>query len=76
MGFFLKANHKKLEFKKIFQLIEKIQFSKNKINEYWKHLFHINPGINTYFEIYLNYITEVNDNNNLKNELKTLKRKK
>ena len=73
---YIKANHKKLEFKKIFQLIEKIQYSKNKINEYWKNLFNINPGINTYFEIYLNYVTEVNDNNNLKNELETLKRKK
>ena len=65
-----------LNFKKIFKLIEKIHISKDKINDYWNDLFKINPGINYYFDIYLNYITEINDNNNLKNELETLKKKK
>ena len=76
--FFYKKNKQihALNFKKIFKLIEKIDLSKNKINDYWNDLFKINPGINSYFDIYLNYISEINDNNSLKNELETLKKKK
>jgi PAS domain S-box-containing protein len=68
-------SNRTIDFNKVYYLIEKIRLSKNKIEKLWKKLFHIFPGINALFDLYENYIEQINDNNLLLRELNSLKSK-
>ena len=74
--FSFQKNSDIIKFSSVFNLIEKIKNSKNNILTSWNNLFHINSLINPIFDIYLDYINEINDDSNLKNKLDSYKRKK
>ena len=74
--FSFQKNPEKIKFSSVFNVIEKIKKSKRKISISWKKLFHINSSINPIFDIYLDYINEINDDTHLKNKLDSYKRKK
>ena len=74
--FSVQKNPHELKFSKIFHVIEQIKSSKNQIFNSWKQLFNIYSGINPIFDIYLDYINEINDDTNLKSELERFKRKR
>ena len=74
--FSLSKNPKVIYFKKVFDIIEKIKASKNNIENLWKKLYELYPGLNIYFYIYKDYVNEINDNSNLNNELEIIKRRK
>ena len=74
--FFTKKNSDQLKFKKIFHIIDKIQTTKSKILISWNKLFNIYSGINPVFDLYLDYISEINDDSILKNQLQSYKKKK
>jgi len=74
--FSIKKNPKLIDFKIVFLIIEKIKRSKDNIEDLWKELYDLYPGIDQYFYIYMDYVNEINDNSNLKNELEIIKRRK
>ena len=74
--FSIQKNPHELKFSKIFNVIEQIKNSKTQIYNSWKQLFNIYSGINPIFDIYLDYINEINDDTNLKTELERFKRKR
>ena len=74
--FSVKKNPKLIDFKKVFMIIEKIKKSKDNVEDLWKELYDLYPGIDQYFYIYMDYVNEINDNSNLKNELEIIKRRK
>jgi hypothetical protein len=51
----------KLNFNEIFELSEKIQKKKKNIDKTWKNLMTVYNGINEYFELYMEYIIQIND---------------
>lgn len=64
-----------IDFNKIFTLTNKIRISKNKIENIWRDLFSTYSGVNDLFDLYENYIEQINDDDLLKRELDTLKSK-
>ena len=71
----LKEKEKKIDFNKIFKLTEKIRVSKSKIDNIWNDLFKIYGGVNDYFQLYMDYIEQINDDGLKKRDLEALKRK-
>jgi len=74
----LKVHHetgKPLDFNKIFKLTDKIRVTKDQVEKTWGDMFTIFSGPNEFFELYLNYVEQVNDDDNLKRELEQAKNK-
>ena len=65
----------KLNFNEIFELSEKIQKKKKNIDKTWKNLMTVYNGINEYFELYMEYIIQINDDDIKKRELDSFKKK-
>ena len=71
----LKDSSKCIDFNKVFNLTDKIRISKNKVEKMWNELLSIYTGVNEYFELYSEYVVEMNDDDLKKRDLDSLKRK-
>ena len=65
----------KISFNEVFELTEKIQKKKKYVNKIWIDLMNIYNGINDYFELYSEYIVQINDDDIKKRELDSFKKK-
>ena len=71
----LKEYNKKLDFNKIFELTDKIRISKQNIEDMWNELLKIYDGVNDFFQLYMDYIEQINDDDLKRRDLEVLKRK-
>ena len=71
----LKEPKFKINFNKIFKLTQKIQMTKNNIEKIWVDLLKIYSGINEYFELYNDYIEQINNDDLKKRDLDSFKKK-
>lgn len=74
----LKQHHETnrvIDFNKIFMLTKKIRKVKAGIEKLWNDIFHTYSGVNDLFDLYENYIEQINDDDMLKRELETLRNK-
>ena len=67
--------NKTIDFNQIFNLTDKIRLAKLQIQKIWDRLIKIYTGVNELFDIYSEYIEEVNDDDLKKRDLDNLKRK-
>ena len=65
----------KLNFNEVFELSEKIQLKKKNIDKIWKDMMIVYSGINEFFELYTEYIIQINDDDIKKRELDSFKKK-
>ena len=68
-------NTPKIDFNQIFELTNKIRLTKKRLDNIWEELFDIYNGINENFDLYLNYIENINDDDAKKRDLEAFKRK-
>ena len=66
---------KQIDFNKIFHLTDKIRITKEKIESLWKKLLEIYNGVNELFDLYFDYVEQINDDDLKKRDLEGLKRK-
>ena len=67
--------NKKIDFNKIFELTDKIRITKENIEIIWNNLMNIYSGINDLYELYLEYVEQINDDDLKKRDLESLRRK-
>jgi PAS domain S-box-containing protein len=65
-----------INFNKVFKLTDKIRTSKKNIEKMWNNLLKIYSGVNEYFNLYNEYIEQINDDDLKKRDLDSLKKKK
>ena len=66
---------KQIDFNKIFSLTDKIRITKENIEILWKKLIDIYNGVNELFDLYFDYVEQINDDDLKKRDLEGLKRK-
>ncbi len=66
---------KQIDFNKIFHLTDKIRITKSKIERLWDKLLLIYNGVNDLFDLYSDYVEQLNDDDLKKRDLESLKRK-
>ena len=66
---------KRLDFNKIFELTDKIGKTKKSIEVMWSELLQIYSGVNNFFELYSDYVEQINDDDLKKRDLEALRRK-
>ena len=66
---------KRLDFNKIFELTDKIGKTKKNIELMWSKLLNIYSGVNNFFELYSEYVEQINDDDLKKRDLEALRRK-
>ena len=71
---FREAN-KKIDFNKIFELTDKIGRTKKNVENMWNKLLQIYGGVNDFFELYMEYVEQINDDDLKKRDLESLRRK-
>ena len=71
----LKDPNKTIDFNKIFELTDKIRITKKNVEDMWSQLLKIYAGANEFFELYTEYVEQINDDDLKKRELESLKRK-
>jgi len=74
----LKQHHETsriIDFNKIFSLTDKIRKSKTKIEKIWNDIFNTYSGVNDLFDLYENYVEQINDDDLLKRELDSIRSK-
>ena len=71
----LKDPTKKIDFNIIFELTDKIRNTKTNVELMWNKLLNIYSGANSFFDLYLEYVEEINDDELKKRDLESLKRK-
>jgi hypothetical protein len=71
----LKDPTKKVDFNIIFELTDKIRNTKTNVELMWNKLLNIYSGANSFFDLYLEYVEEINDDELKKRDLESLKRK-
>ena len=71
----LKDSSKTIDFNKIFELTDKIRITKRNVEVMWGQLLKIYAGANEFFELYTEYVEQINDDDLKKRELESLKRK-
>ena len=71
----LKDSTKTIDFNKIFELTDKIRITKRNVEVMWSQLLKIYAGANEFFELYTEYVEQINDDDLKKRELESLKRK-
>ena len=71
----LKDITKKIDFNKVFKLTDKIRISKKRVEIMWNELLSIYGGVNEFFELYSNYVVEINDDDLKKRDLDSIRRK-
>ena len=70
-----KEPSKRLDFNKIFDLTDKIGKTKKNIETMWSKLLEIYSGVNNFFELYSEYVEQINDDDLKKRDLEGLRRK-
>ena len=70
-----KEINKKINFNDIFELTNKIRVTKANVEDMWNKLLKIYSGVNDFFELYQEYIEQINDDNLKKRDLESLRRK-
>ena len=73
--YYQKDSKKIIDFNKIFKLTDKIRITKINIESMWNNLLKIYGGINEYFQLYMDYVEQINDDDLKKRDLETIKRK-
>jgi len=71
----LKEPNAKFDFNKIFELTDQISKTKKNVENMWNKLIQIYDGVNDFFELYVEYVEEINDDDLKKRDLETLRRK-
>ena len=71
----LKDPTRTIDFNKIFELTDKIRITKRNVEVMWGQLLKIYAGANEFFELYTEYVEQINDDDLKKRELESLKRK-
>ena len=71
----LREANKKIDFNKIFELTDKIRITKKNVEDMWNKLIQIYGGVNDYFELYVEYVEQINDDDLKKRDLESLRRK-
>ena len=71
----LKEINKKVDFNKVFKLTDKIRITKKNIENMWNELLKIYDGVNDFFQIYMDYIEQINDDDLKRRDLEVLRRK-
>ena len=74
--FVIKKNITIINFNQIFETIDKIRTTREKINNLWNKMFEIYSGTNIYFDLYLHFISNVNGDDERKNYLNDFQKKK
>ena len=64
-----------IDFNKIFHLTDKIRITKAKVEKIWGKLIKIFNGVNELFDLYLEYVEQINDDDTQKRDLESIKRK-
>ena len=67
--------NKQIDFNYIFSLTDKIRITKSKIEKLWNKLFSIYNGVNDLFDLYIEYIEKLNDDDLKKRDLENIKKK-
>ena len=67
--------NKKIDFNKIFELTDKIAKTKKNVENMWNKLLQIYGGVNDFFELYVEYVEQINDDDLKKRDLESLRRK-
>ena len=71
----LKNPERTLDFNKVFELTDKIRITKRNIDTMWNQLLKIYSGANEFFELFIDYVEQINDDDLKKRELESFKRK-
>ena len=66
---------KQINFNKIFQLTDKIRITKSRVGILWEKLIGIYNGVNELFDLYFDYVDQINDDELKKRDLEGLRRK-
>ena len=66
---------KTLDFNKVFELTDKIRNTKRNVDLMWNQLLKIYSGTNEFFELFTEYVEQINDDDLKKRELESFKRK-
>ena len=64
-----------LDFNKVFELTDKIRITKRNVDLMWNQLLKIYAGANEFFELFTEYVEQINDDDLKKRELESFKRK-
>ena len=67
--------NKQIDFNKIFHLTDKIRITKGKVEKLWDKLLLIYNGVNDLFDLYSEYVEQLNDDDLKKRDLESLRRK-
>ena len=67
--------NKQIDFNKIFYLTDKIRITKENIEKLWNKLLSIYNGVNDLFDLYTEYIEQINDDDLKKRDLENLRRR-
>ena len=71
----LREASKTVNFDQIFELTDKIGKTKNNVEKLWNKLISIYGGINDYFDLYVEYVEQINDDDLKKRDLEAYRRK-
>ena len=71
----LREASKTVDFDKIFELTDKIGKTKENVERLWNKLIGIYGGINDYFDLYVEYVEQINDDDLKKRDLEAYRRK-
>ena len=71
----LKEPNTKFDFNKIFELTDQISKTKKNVENMWNKLIQIYDGVNDFFELYVEYVEQINDDDLKKRDLESLRRK-
>ena len=71
----LREASKTVNFDQIFELTDKIGKTKNNVEILWNMLINIYGGINDYFDLYVEYVEQINDDDLKKRDLEAYRRK-
>ena len=67
--------NKKIDFNKVFKIIDKIRVSKIRVENMWNKLFNIYNKTNDFYDLYLDYIEQINNDDLKKRDLESLRKK-
>ena len=71
----MRENAKTVNFDNIFELTDKIGKTKTNVERLWNKLIGIYGGINDYFDLYVEYVEQINDDDLKKRDLEAYRRK-
>ena len=71
----LKEENKKLDFNNIFKLTDEIRITKKAVEDMWNNLIQIYGGVNDFFELYMEYLEKINDDDLKKRDLESFRRR-